>query len=79
MLDLLGLAPLAAAEARDLLAVIDDRSQTHSTIVTAQLPIDEWHAVIADPSLADAVLDRLVHNAHKLILRGDPMRKSRTA
>ena len=79
VLDDWGLAPLAAAEARDLLEVIDDRCQTRSTIVATQLPIDQWHAIIADPSLADAVLDRLVHNSHKLILRGDSMRKSRTA
>lgn len=79
ILDDWGLAPLTAAEARDLLEVIDDRYQTRSTIVATQLPIDQWHAVIADPSVADAILDRLVHNSHKIILRGESMRKSRTA
>lgn len=78
VLDDWGITPLGVQEARDLLEVIDDRHQTHSTIVATQLPIDQWHAVIADPSVADAILDRLVHNAHKLILRGESMRKSRT-
>lgn len=78
ILDDWGLAPLSAPEARDLLEVIDDRCQTRSTIIAAQLPIDQWHAIIADPSVADAILDRLVHNAHKVVLRGESMRKQRT-
>ena len=75
VLDDWGLMPLSAADARDLLEIIDDRSQTRSTIIASQLPIDHWHATIADPSLADALLDRLIHNAHKLILKGESMRK----
>lgn len=77
VLDDWGITPLSAQEARDLLEVIDDRCQTHSTIVATQLPIDQWHGVIADQSVADAILDRLVHNSHKLILKGESMRKSR--
>jgi len=78
VLDDWALTPLNAQEARDLLEVIDDRCQTSSTIVATQLPIDQWHGTIADPSVADAILDRLVHNSHKLILKGESMRKTRT-
>ena len=58
-----------------LLEVVDDRHQRGSTIITSQVPIENWHEVIADPTIADAVLDRLVHNAHRLALKGDSMRK----
>ena len=57
------------------LEIVDDRHQRGSTIITSQVPVDHWHEVIADPTIADAVLDRLVHNAHRLVLRGDSMRK----
>lgn len=77
VLDDWGLAPMTAAEARDLLEVIDDRYQAHATIVATQLPVDQWHAIIGDPQVADAILDRLVHNSHKLLLKGESMRKSR--
>ena len=55
--------------------VIAGRYQRESTIITSQVPIENWHEVIADPTIADAVLDRLVHNAHRLALKGDSMRK----
>lgn len=58
-----------------MLEVIDDRSGTRSTIVASQLPFEHWHATIADPTVADAILDRLVHTSHKIILRGESMRK----
>jgi DNA replication protein DnaC len=75
ILDDWGLAPLTADQRRDLLEIVDDRHQRGSTIITSQVPVDHWHEVIADPTIADAVLDRLVHNAHRLVLRGDSMRK----
>jgi DNA replication protein DnaC len=64
-------------EAKDLLEVVDDRSQTRSTVVVTQLPVEDWHASLTagDPTLADAILDRLVHNAHRLSLRGSSMRR----
>ena len=68
-----GLAPLTGEQRRDLLEVVDDRHQRGSTIITSQVPIENWH--VADPTIADAVLDRLVHNAHRLALKGDSMRK----
>jgi DNA replication protein DnaC len=69
------LMKLSAENRRDLLEVLEDRHGIRSTIATSQLPIDEWHAVIGDPTLADAILDRLVHNAYKINLRGESMRK----
>ncbi|MFK4485062.1 IS21-like element helper ATPase IstB [Bradyrhizobium sp. USDA 336] len=75
ILDDWGLSVLTAAERRDLLEVLEDRHGRASTIVTSQLPVDTWHEVIGDPTYADAVLDRLVHNAHRLQLAGESMRK----
>src|SRR5207253_5073827 len=63
ILDDWGIAPLTGDQRRDLLEIVDDRHQRGSTIITSQVPIDHWHEVIADPTIADAVLDRLVHNA----------------
>ena len=60
------------------LEVLEDRHGNRSTIVTSQLPIEEWHAVIGDPTLADAILDRLLHNAYKINLRGESLRKQKT-
>jgi len=71
------LAPLEAAERRDLLELLDDRYDKRSVIVCTQLPIENWHAAIGDPTLADAILDRLVHNAYKLSMDGESMRKSK--
>ena len=75
ILDDWGLAPLTPEQARDLLEIIDDRHGRGSTIVTSQLPVDHWHEVLGNPTIADAILDRLVHNAHRLTLKGDSMRK----
>lgn len=75
VLDDWGIAPLSAADARDILEIIDDRTQQRSTIVASQLPIDHWYATIGDATVADAILDRLVHQSHKLILKGESMRK----
>jgi len=75
ILDDWGIAPLAAAETRDLLEVIEDRSEQHSTVVASQAPLEHWHSVVTDPSLADAILDRLVHHAHKIDMKGESMRK----
>jgi DNA replication protein DnaC len=78
VLDDFGLAPLTEEQRRDLLEMLDDRHGTRATLVTSQLPLDHWHEAIGDPTLADAALDRLVHNAYKITLKGDSMRK-RTA
>ncbi len=77
VLDDWGLATLTASEARDLLDVLDDRCATRSTLVASQLPVDRWHAVMPDPTVADAVLDRLVHGAYRIELHGESMRKLR--
>ena len=63
---------------RDLLEILDDRYDRRSTIVTSQLPVDQWHGYLDDPTLADAILDRLVHNSYRLALKGESMRKQRT-
>ena len=78
VIDDLGLAPMSAPERRDLLEVIEDRHGSASTIVATQLPIDHWHESIGDSTIADAILDRLVHNAHKVHLKGESMRKLRS-
>jgi len=67
---------VSAAEARDLLEIIDDRAMTRSTLVASQLPLEHWHKVVADPTVADAILDRIVHNAYKISLKGESMRKA---
>ena len=77
LLDDWGLAPLSLESARDLLEILEDRYDRRSTLVTAQAPLQNWHGLIGDPTLADAALDRLVHNAHRLTLSGESMRKSR--
>lgn len=76
ILDDWGLASMTAEQRRDLLEVIDDRHGRGSTIVTSQLPVEHWHEIIGDPTIADAILDRLVHNAHKLALKGESLRKA---
>jgi DNA replication protein DnaC len=75
ILDDWGLSKLIAEQRRDLLEILEDRHDTRSTIVTSQLPLDKWHHIIGDPTLADAILDRLVHNAYKINLKGESMRK----
>ena len=75
ILDDWGLSPLDQSARADLLEVIDDRVGTRSTIITSQLPVDHWHGYLNDPTLADAILDRLIHQAHKLALKGESLRK----
>ena len=75
ILDDWGLVPLTGEQRRDLLEIMEDRHQRGSTIVTSQLPVDHWHQVIGDPTIADAILDRLVHNAHRMVLKGESLRK----
>jgi len=75
VIDDLGLAPMTDPERRDLLEVIEERHGHVSTIVTSQLPVDHWHEQIGDPTIADAILDRLIHNAHKINLKGGSLRK----
>lgn len=78
VLDDWGLAPFSDDQRRDLFEILEDRYDLRSTLVTSQLPIPKWHALIGDPTLADALLDRLLHNAHKLTLKGESMRKKIT-
>jgi len=75
VLDDWGLTSLDTIARRDLLELLDDRHGHRSTLVTSQLPVEHWHEVIGDPTLADAILDRLVHSAYRLTLKGESMRK----
>ncbi|MFH0785379.1 MAG: IS21-like element helper ATPase IstB [Pseudomonadota bacterium] len=75
VLDDYGLEQLGRDQRHDLLEILEDRHALKSTLVTSQLPIDHWHEQIGDPTLADAILDRLVHSAHKIKLNGESMRK----
>lgn len=75
VLDDWGLAPLTDDTRRDLLEILDDRHGRRSTLVASQLPVEQWHAALGEPTLADAILDRLVHNAYKITLKGESMRK----
>ena len=71
------MAPFNESERRDFWEICEERYQEHSTILTSQLPVSQWHEQIGDPTLADGILDRLVHNAHRIELRGESMRKKR--
>jgi DNA replication protein DnaC len=71
------MSPLADAERRDFLEICEDRYQRRSMILTSQLPVANWHEQIGDPTLADSILDRLVHNAHRIEMRGESLRKKR--
>lgn len=75
ILDDWGLQKLSRTAANDLLELIEDRHTARSTLITSQLPIEHWHDHLNDPTLADAILDRLIHGAHKLTLKGESMRK----
>jgi len=77
VLDDLLIAPISRQEQRDLLEIVEERYDRKATIVTSQLPVKSWYDAMQDPTLADAILDRLVHNAYKLELKGDSMRKRR--
>jgi DNA replication protein DnaC len=78
ILDDWGLEPLDAGARHDLYEILEDRCGRRSTILTSQIPVDKWHAVIGDPTYADAILDRLVHNAHRIDLTGDSLRRRRS-
>ena len=73
------MAPMAETERRDFWEICEDRYQTRSTIVTSQLPVARWHEQIGEATAADGILDRLVHNAHRIEMRGDSMRKRKPA
>ena len=73
------MAPLTETERRDFWEICEDRYQTRSMILTSQLPVARWHEQIGDPTVADGILDRLVHNAHRIEMKGDSMRKKRCA
>jgi len=77
LLDDFAMAPLKDSERRDLLEICDDRYQRRSMILTSQLPVAHWHEQIGDPTIADSILDRLVHNAYRIELNGESMRKQR--
>jgi len=75
ILDDWGLASLKDTQRQDLLEILDDRDGTRSTIIPSQLPVDRWHEYLGDPTVADAILDRVVHRAHRLTLGGPSRRK----
>jgi DNA replication protein DnaC len=75
VLDDLLLTPATVEQCRDLLEVIEDRAQLRSTLVASQLPVEAWHGAMADPTLAEAILDRLLHQAHRITIKGPSMRR----
>ena len=79
ILDDWGPEPLLPEQARDLLEIIEDRYDTGATLITSQVPVDRWYEIIGIPTLADAVLDRLLHNAHRIELAGESLRKRKAA
>jgi DNA replication protein DnaC len=78
LLDDFGLTPFTEDHRRDLLEILDERHEKHATIVTSQLPVKHWHETLANATLADAILDRLVHNAHRIQMKGESMRKKKS-
>jgi DNA replication protein DnaC len=76
ILDDWGLEPMGAGQRRDLLEIVEERYGRGATLVTSQVPVDRWHELIGEPTLADAILDRLVHNAHRIRLHGESLRKT---
>jgi DNA replication protein DnaC len=79
ILDDWGLRTLGPEQRHDLLEIVEDRYGRGATLITSQIPVDKWHQLIGQPTLADAILDRLIHNAHRLQLSGDSLRKHRAA
>ena len=77
VIDDLGLAPMTDTQRQDLLEVLEDRYDNRSTIITSQLPTKSWHEYLADPTLADAILDRIIHNSHRLALAGPSRRQQK--
>jgi DNA replication protein DnaC len=78
IIDDFGLAPLAESVRRDLLEILDDRYDRRSTLITSQIPVEQWHTFLQDPTIADAILDRLIHNSYRLALKGESMRKQKS-
>lgn len=78
VIDDFGLNPLVDETVRELLEILDDRYDRKSTLITSQLPVDQWHAYLGDRTVADAILDRIVHNSYRLVLKGESMRKRKT-
>src|SRR5882724_7623210 len=79
ILDDWGLEPFGPDQRRDLLEIVEERCGSGATLITSQIPVDRWHAIIGEPTIADAILDRIVHNAHRLKLKGDSLRRKLTA
>lgn len=77
MVDDLGISNVSGKLFREFLEILDDRQGQGSTIITSQFPVNQWHEIIGDPTVADAILDRLVHQSHRLELKGESMRKNR--
>lgn len=75
ILDDWGLQPFAADQRRDLLEILEERYGRGATLITTQVPVDRWHDLIGEPTIADAILDRVIHNAHRLKLKGDSLRR----
>mgnify|MGYP001799984655 CR=1 FL=1 len=75
ILDDWGPEPLLAEQQRDLLEIVEDRYNAGSLIITSQVPIDRWYEIVGNPTLADAILDRIMHNAHRIELKGESLRK----
>ena len=73
-----GLKKLLKEQSHDLLEIFEDRHRLQSTLITSQLPVDHWHEIIGNPTLADAILDRLIHNAYRINLKGESMRKKKS-
>jgi DNA replication protein DnaC len=79
ILDDWGPEPLLAEQQRDLLEIVEDRYNAGSLIMTSQVPIDRWYEIVGNPTLADAILDRIMHNSHRIELKGESLRKQRAA
>lgn len=78
ILDDWGIQKMNAAQRNDLMEIIEERHGRHATLIASQLPVEQWHDYLGEPTLADAILDRLLHNAHRLPLTGESMRKTNT-
>ena len=76
LIDDFAIAPISASERNDLLELLDDRVGVKATLLTSQLPVNAWHAWLNDPTLADAILDRIVHRAHRIALKGPSLRRA---
>jgi DNA replication protein DnaC len=79
ILDDWGLEPFGPDQRRDLLEIAEERCGRGATLITSQIPVDRWHNIIGEPTIADAILDRIVHNAHRLKFKGDSLRRKITA